>query len=139
MSSPFSKLTEEGKKKLVKLIGVLVAVIILLVVVYFIIIPRLAIEIRTVDIAEYLRDGESKTWSIKGYGSKLEVKLTSHYDDMRVTIVVDGRTIYDKRTWSVDFVMDLGYGYHVVHVAIENPTVFGLGKTILVTGYVRYS
>jgi hypothetical protein len=57
---------------------------------------------------------------------------------MRVTVVVDGRRVYDERTWSVDFVTDLGYGYHVIQVAVENPTTFQPGKTVLVTGYVRY-
>ena len=128
-------------KKSMKIIGIVGIVIVVLAGVYFAIqLTRQYImpAIKTIDIAEYIPDGESKVWSIKDYGSKLEVKLTSQYDDMRVTIVVDGRTVYDERTWSVDFETDLGYGYHVIQIAIENPTIFGLGKTILVTGYVRY-
>jgi hypothetical protein len=57
---------------------------------------------------------------------------------MRVTVVVDGMTVYNERASSVDFVTDLFYGYHVIQVVVENPTAFQSGKTILVTGYVRY-
>lgn len=131
----------ESRKKLVKIIGIIGVVIVVLVGAYFaiqLIQQYITPAFKTIDIAEYISDGGSKVWSIKDYGSKLEVKLTSQYDDMRVTIVIDGRTVYDRRTWSVDFETDLGYGYHVIQIAIENPTIFGLGKTILVTGYVRY-
>jgi hypothetical protein len=113
-------------------------VIVVLVGAYFAIKQFITPAFKTIDIAEYISDGGSKVWSIKGYGSKLEVRLTSQYDDMRVTIVVDGSTVYDRRTWSVNFETNLGYGYHVIQIAIENPTIFGLGRTILVTGYVRY-
>jgi hypothetical protein len=128
----------ESKKKLGKLISVIVVVIVVLVGAYFAIKQFITPAFKTIDIAEYISDGGSKVWSIKDYGSKLEVKLTSQYDDMRVTIVVDGSTVYDRRTWSVNFETNLGYGYHVIQIAIENPTIFGLGRTILVTGYVRY-
>ena len=128
----------ENRKKLGKLISIIVVVIVVLVGAYFAIKQFITPAFKTIDIAEYISDGGSKVWSIKGYGSKLEVRLTSQYDDMRVTIVVDGSTVYDRRTWSVNFETNLGYGYHVIQIAIENPTIFGLGRTILVTGYVRY-
>ncbi len=89
-------------------------------------------------IREYIPDGGSESWYFHARCWKLEVKLTSQYGDMRVTVVVDGRTVYDERTWSVDFETDLGYGYHEIQVAVENPTTFQPGKTILVTGYVKY-
>lgn len=142
MSLQPSNPSGESKKKLGKLIGVIavvtVVVIVILVGAFFAIKQFIEPAFQTIDITEYISDGGSKVWSIKGYGSKLEVKLTSQYDDMRVTIVVDGKTVYNERTWSVDFETDLGYGYHVIQIAVENPTIFGLGKTILVTGYVRY-
>jgi hypothetical protein len=92
----------------------------------------------TINIGEYIAGGGSKSWNIEARCWRLEVKLTSQYGDMRVTVVVDGMTVYNERAWSVDFVTDLAYGYHVIQVAVENPTTSQPGKTILVTGYVRY-
>ena len=68
----------------------------------------------TIDIGEYIPDGGSKSWYIEARCWRLEVKLTSQYGDMRVTVVADGMTVYDERAWSVDFVTDLFYRYHVI-------------------------
>ncbi len=82
----------------------------------------------TIDIGEYIAGGGGKSWSIEARCWRLEVKLTSQYGDMRVTVVVDGRRVYDERTWSVDFVTDLGYGYHVIQVAVEKPPDISTGE-----------
>ena len=131
---------KESNKKLVIIISIIGVAVAVLVGAYFLIQSNNKAQqaLRTIPISEGIEDGESKFWSIEGYGSKLEVKLTSQNDDMRVTIVVDGRTIYDKRGWSVDFEVGLDNKYHVIQLVIENPTTFGLGKAILVTGYMRY-
>jgi len=85
--------------------------------------------IRTRSISEYIRDGGSFTCEMVGYGSRLTVRLTSTDDYMHVKIIVDGIVVFeDKKTYEVDFERTLGFGYHIVHIVVENSMVFGLGS-----------
>jgi hypothetical protein len=93
-----------------------------------------------VRVSEYIKDGYEYALEVSGYGSRLHVSLTSSHDYMSVKIVVDGRVVYDNpRTYNVNFEYSLGFGYHVIHVIIGNPTTFGLGPTIFVSGSISYN
>uniref|UniRef100_A0A7J3Y0T0 Uncharacterized protein n=1 Tax=Thermogladius calderae TaxID=1200300 RepID=A0A7J3Y0T0_9CREN len=139
MSSQLSNPDEVCEKEFWKRLAILREVVVVILLILFVIQTMGPLfNPVTIDIGEYILDGGSKSWYIEARCWRLEVKLTSQYGDMRVTVVVDGRKVYDERAWSVDFVTDLFYGYHVIQVAVENPTTLQPGKTILVTGYVRY-
>jgi hypothetical protein len=118
-----------------KTISIAVAIPLVLALVFLVVIPH-----RTTRVSEYIKDGYEYTFEISGYGSRLYVSLTSSYDYMSVKIVVDGRVVYDNpRTYNVNFEYSLGFGYHVIHVIIGNPTIFGLGPTIFVSGSISYN
>jgi hypothetical protein len=118
-----------------KTIGIAIAIPLVLALVFLVVIPY-----RTVGVSKYIEDGGEYTLEISGYGSRLYVSLTSSHDYMSVRIVVDGRVVYDNsRTYNVKFEYGLGFGYHVIHVIIGNPTTFGLGPTIFVSGSISYN
>ncbi len=92
---------------------------------------------RSVSISDYIKDGGAMEHEYGGFMSRLRITLTSAYNYMNVKVVVDGRAVFEKsRTYAVDFEYSMGFGWHTVHIIISNPTVFGLGKSILVTGRV---
>jgi hypothetical protein len=57
---------------------------------------------------------------------------------MDVKITVDGQTVYEvKNIDDVNFLHNMGFSNHVIHIIIWNPTVLGLGATIEVTGVIH--
>ena len=95
---------------------------------------------KTVTITEYLEDKSSVTFSTSGYCSSLSVSLTATTEDMNVRIMLDGNTVYEQsNTRTVKFNHNMGFGEHVIHIYVENPSIFGLGSTILVSGKVTIS
>lgn len=92
---------------------------------------------KTSSITKYLSDGGSVTYKFEGLSARLSVALTSTDDYMHVKIVVDGQSVYDENNiYSVNFGYNVGFGYHIIHIIIENPTVFGLGASIQISGVV---
>jgi hypothetical protein len=88
-------------------------------------------------VSEYISDGGSLTYTVKGYGSRLNVALTSTNDYMYVKIVVDGQSVYDKNNiYDVNYKYNMGFGYHIINIILQNPTLFGLGSRIQVSGIV---
>jgi hypothetical protein len=116
-----------------------VAAIIVVVVLVLIILPAALSYSRTITVNEYVRDGYTRIVQTSGYGSRIRVSLSSIDDYMRVRVIVDGRVVYDNpNCYIAEFEKSLGFGHHNVIVEITNPTIFGLGKTILVSGFVAY-
>ena len=95
---------------------------------------------RTQSISEYLDDGASVTFELKGTGSRLKITLTSTNDYMYVKIIVDGQSVYEKNNiYNVNYNDNIGFSYHTVHIIFQNPTVFGLGSYIQISGTVSIS
>ena len=95
---------------------------------------------KSVTITKYIEDNNSWTVSFSDYCSQLSVSLTATTDAMNVRIIVDGNTVYDQsNTWTVNFNHNMGFGEHAIHIYMENPSVFGLGRTILVSGKATIS
>jgi hypothetical protein len=117
-----------------KTIGMVIAIFLALALIFLVV-----NSYRTIGVSKYIEDGRGYTLEISGYGSRLYVSLVSSYDYMSVRIVVDGRVVYDNpRTYDVKFEYRLRFGYHIIHVIIENPTIFGLGPAIFVSGSISY-
>ena len=73
-------------------------------------------------------------------GSRLTVDITSMNDKMDVKIVVDGQTVIENREINnFNFKHDMGFSNHIIQLIIQNPTLFGLGSTIQVSGKVSVS
>ena len=95
---------------------------------------------KTVTITKYIEDNNSWTVSFSDYCSQLSVSLTATTDAMNVKIMVDGNTVYDQsNTQTVNFNHNMGFGEHTIHIYVENPSIFSLGSTILVTGKATIS
>jgi len=101
-----------------------------------------------VSIDKYLKDGQSATWVLKAQvfqvlkirSWQLRVRLNSTYGDMNVKITVDGKIACEKsNVYEVDYRQNIEPNSHIIHITVENPTTFGLGPTILVTGVARIS
>ena len=59
---------------------------------------------------------------------------------MNVRILVDGNSVFEQsNTQTVNFNHNMGFGDHAIHIYVENPSIFGLGSTILVSGKVTIS
>lgn len=123
---------EKLKSKKGLVIGIVFAIAVVVILLTLALLP----SVRTIPISHYLRDGESVVHEIRGYGTRLHVKLVSRNDDMRVRIVVDGLLIDEARGYSINREYSMGFGYHTIHVYIENPTVFGMGPAIWVLGEI---
>jgi len=98
---------------------------------------------RTISVHRFIDDGGTYTLELGGYGSRLHVRLSSSYGYMGVRVVADGKVIYhDPRTYEASLERNLGFGYHVIHVIIENPPGYPTwpwtGGRILVAGLVGY-
>jgi hypothetical protein len=95
-------------------------------------------KIETLQITEFLVDGQSVTHQMEKYSTHFTVKLTSTHDKMDVKITVDGQTVYEvKSITDVNFLHNMGLSNHDIHIIIVNPTGFGLGSTIEVTGVLH--
>lgn len=93
-------------------------------------------QYRTVPITYNLEDGEFITYTLRGWGSVLDVRLSSTNGEMYVKIVVDGQVVYEHEGYQASYRSNIGFGVHVIHIHIQNPTVLGLGKAIVVSGKV---
>jgi hypothetical protein len=95
-------------------------------------------KIETLPITTFLEEGKSVTYQIEKYSTHFTVQLTSTHDEMDVKITVDGQTVYEvKNIDDVNFLHNMGFSNHVIHIIIWNPTVLGLGATIEVTGVIH--
>ena len=108
-----------------------IVIILILVGVIFLFVYRTA----TLPITKYLDGGESVTSTLEKYCSRLSVTLASTKGDMNLKLTVDGQTVYEQNNIrDFSFVHNMGFGHHVIHLFIQNPTVFGFGSTIRVSG-----
>ena len=95
---------------------------------------------QTFTIAEYISDNDSKTFSFSGYCSRLSFDLKATNDDVNIILIVDRSTInHWNNTQNLHFTGDMGFGDHTIQLYMENPSMFGLGATILVSGKVTLS
>ena len=104
-----------------------------------IIIGLLAIRYETKAIHEYIGDSEqySKSWT--GHMAGFSITLTSTNDDMNIKIVVDGMTVYERNhVYDANFKYKMNSGHHMVCIIITNPSILGLGSSILVTGEITF-
>jgi hypothetical protein len=87
-----------------------------------------------------IQAGESGTYEIKAYSSRVAVTVTSTNGNMNIRIVVDAQTISDQSNLPyVNFDKRITFGLHTVQVVIENPAALGSGTLILVTGQLSCS
>jgi formylmethanofuran dehydrogenase subunit A len=95
---------------------------------------------QTFTITEYISDNDSKTFSFSGYCSRLSFSLTATTDDMSIKLIVDGITVNEwSNTDNTIFTGNMGFGDHTILIYMENPSIFGLGSTILVSGKITIS
>ena len=92
---------------------------------------------KRITVNEYLADKGSKTLAIESYFSTCSVSLSSTDDNMKVRIIIDGQTIYEQdNTKTVNFDHSMGLGNHAISIYLENPSLFGLGSSILISGVI---
>jgi len=98
----------------------------------------LNLPIKTVRINYYLDEGKMVTYSLRGYGSKLKISVTSTNDYMYVKIIANGQTIFEEdHLYELNKEFHLPYGYYYIDIIFKNPpTIFYLGPSISINGYV---
>ena len=132
-----SKTKEVGEKTIkVKTIVAVVAVIVVVLAVPFVL-NAIISRINSRTISNYIQNGDTVTYTLNGFGSRLSVVLASTNDYMYVKIVIDGQTVYDKNNiYQVNFQQGIELGVHTVQIIIQNP---GLGSNIQVSGQASVS
>lgn len=97
----------------------------------------LAVRYETNVIYDYIDDGHQYSISLSGRITGFSATFTSTNADMNIKIVVDGITVYErKHVYDANFKYKLNSGQHTIYTIITNPTTFGLGSSILVTGQI---
>lgn len=87
-----------------------------------------------------IQAGESATYEIKAYSSRVAVTVTSTNGNMNIIVVIDAQTISDQSDLPyVNFDKRITFGLHTVQVVIENPAALGSSTLVLVTGQLSCS
>lgn len=110
-------------------IVIIIIFIILIFTTVYIIYPK------KISITEYLEDGVSVIYTLRGIGTQLNITINSKNETMYTKIIVDNKIIHEQNNiYNLNITKDIGLGDHTINIIVQNQRMFGSGDIINING-----